>query len=93
MVDRGAEQSVAAQSKAFGMSSGVAMIQNLGVGFHNIAVSDSGEQLLLKALQGFRQEGDRRVSLEVTARNLRAVRLYHQTGFIVQKTLYRELSH
>jgi ribosomal protein S18 acetylase RimI-like enzyme len=69
----------------------VGMIQNLGVvrGYRGQGL---GRALLLKALHGFRQVGVTRVCLEVTARNTRAVRLYHQTGFVISKSSFRELA-
>jgi GNAT superfamily N-acetyltransferase len=71
--------------------SGLGMIQNLGVVPEHRG-RKLGKSLLLKALQGFRQAGLKRAFLEVSARNTRAVRLYHQTGFVTRKTLYREIA-
>lgn len=70
--------------------SGFGMFQNLGVvpEFRGFGL---GKALLLKALHGFRRAGLKRAFLEVTARNNRAVRLYHGIGFLVQKTFYREV--
>src|SRR5262245_60820816 len=67
----------------------VGSIQNLGVvpecrGF------GLGGALLLQALQGFRSLGLERAALDVTAKNIAAVRLYHRLGFNTVKTLYRE---
>jgi ribosomal protein S18 acetylase RimI-like enzyme len=72
-------------------TSGFGMIQNLGVvpEYRGLGL---GRALLLSALHGFRHKGFKRGSLEVTARNKRAVRLYHQAGFVIQKTMYRELA-
>jgi GNAT superfamily N-acetyltransferase len=69
--------------------SGLGMIQNIGVlpDYRGIGL---GRSLLLKTLHGFREAGLKRACLEVSARNRRAVRLYHQTGFIVGRTFYRE---
>lgn len=69
---------------------GMGAIQNLGVvpAFRRQGL---GRALLLKALHGFRQQGVKRVHLEVSARNRSAVRLYHEIGFLTCKTLYREL--
>jgi len=48
-----------------------------------------GTQLLYCGLDGFRRAGLRRASLEVTAENMPAVRLYQRLGFTIVKTLYR----
>ena len=67
------------------------MIQNLGVlpEYRGLGL---GRALLLKALHGFCRLGLMRGSLEVTARNKRAVRLYHRAGFNIKKTIYREMA-
>ena len=49
-----------------------------------------GRALLTASLLGFREAGVSAVQLEVCARNTHAVRLYHEVGFQVRKTLYRE---
>jgi ribosomal protein S18 acetylase RimI-like enzyme len=67
------------------------MIQNLGV-VPECRGLGLGSALLLKALHGFRRTGLTRACLEVTARNLRAVRLYHRAGFASRKTLFREVA-
>lgn len=63
-------------------------IQNLGVvpGHRGKRL---GVALLLQALHGFRGAGCKRATLEVTAQNETAVRLYRQLGFRFRKTLYR----
>jgi mycothiol synthase len=70
---------------------GLGIIQNVGVlpDYRGIGL---GRALLLKALHGFREAGLTDASLEVSASNRRAVRLYHQTGFAVRKTFYRQFS-
>jgi ribosomal protein S18 acetylase RimI-like enzyme len=50
-----------------------------------------GRALLLKSLSGFQAVGIQRVSLEVTAGNLRAVQLYESIGFKTIKTSYRSV--
>lgn len=65
-------------------------IQNVGI------VSEHrgrglGRALVQSALCGFRASGLTHVSLEVTAANLPAVRLYQSLGFLVTKTLYRSV--
>jgi ribosomal protein S18 acetylase RimI-like enzyme len=43
----------------------------------------------LQALHGFRRYGLAKASLEVTAQNDAAVRMYRRAGFRFRKTLYR----
>lgn len=63
-------------------------IQNIGVcPLHRGA--GLGRGLMLKSLAGFQATGMRRVSLEVTADNVRAVGLYHSLGFKTIKSSYR----
>jgi len=63
-------------------------IQNIGVcRLHRGA--GLGRALLLKSLAGFQAAGMQRASLEVTAENTPAVRLYQSVGFKVVKTSYR----
>jgi hypothetical protein len=67
---------------------GVGMIQNVGVvpGHRGIGL---GAALVLRALEGFRHHGLRAGTLEVTAENWRAVRLYQRLGFRRTKTVYK----
>ena len=93
----GATWLIASPEECCGTVQGIAeknefgVIQNLGV-LQEYRGRGLGQALLMKALHGFRQAGLRRAFLEVTARNSRAMRLYHRAGFMIQKTLYRELS-
>ena len=48
-----------------------------------------GKALVLKALQGFRDAGLKRVYLEVTAENQPAVELYRSLGFRLTRTMYK----
>jgi len=48
-----------------------------------------GTCLIDQALAGFQRHGLRRASLEVTADNWRAVRLYQRIGFHRTKTVYK----
>lgn len=48
-----------------------------------------GKLLVLQSLHGFLKRGVKTVSLEVTAQNTKAVRLYHSIGFRIVKTLYK----
>jgi ribosomal protein S18 acetylase RimI-like enzyme len=68
--------------------SGLGAIQNLGVmPFHR--GRGIGRALLVQALHGFRRSGLGRASLEVTARNEGAIRLYRRLGFRCRKTVYK----
>lgn len=66
----------------------VGSVQNLG-----ITPTHRGQQLgtllLHKALEGFQSAGMKKASLEVTAQNTGAVRLYHRLGFNTVKTVYK----
>jgi ribosomal protein S18 acetylase RimI-like enzyme len=66
-------------------------IQNLGV-VPGQRGHGLGAALLCKAMDGFRRAGMRRVVLEVTADNERAVALYRRYGFVHTKTVYRALA-
>lgn len=63
-------------------------IQNVGV-IPEHRRRGLGRALVLKAMQGFRAAGARRVSLEVTAENEQAVALYLDLGFQVVRTWQR----
>jgi len=67
---------------------GVGTIQNIGVvpGHRGIGL---GTCLIHQALAGFRHYALSRGSLEVTADNARAVRLYQRLGFRRAKTVYK----
>ena len=64
-------------------------IQNVAVlpGFRRRGL---GETLVLKSLHGFQDAGLNQVTLEVTAENTPAVRLYTKLGFRTVKTVYKE---
>lgn len=49
-----------------------------------------GSALVLKSLEGFRQIGCRRATLEATAENAIAVKMYAKLGFKVARVLYAE---
>lgn len=68
----------------------VAAIQNIAVRpeFRHIGL---GRALVLKSLEGFYRSGCDRVTLEATAENLPAVRLYQKLGFEVTQTIFREV--
>jgi ribosomal protein S18 acetylase RimI-like enzyme len=49
-----------------------------------------GRALVLKALQGFRDVGCAQTTLEATAENAGAVKLYASLGFVVSRVSYVE---
>jgi GNAT superfamily N-acetyltransferase len=67
---------------------GCGLIQNIGIvpGHRGIGL---GTCLIEQALRGFREHGLRSASLEVTADNARAVRLYQRLGFRRGRTVYK----
>ena len=65
-------------------------IQNVGI-LREHRGRGLGRALMLKALRGFQEVGLNQVSLEVTAANESAVRLYLSLGFRLTKTLFREV--
>ena len=71
-----------------GARGSVGMIQNVGVvpGHRGLGL---GRSLVERALAGFRMQGLRRVGLEVTVDNARAVRLYQRMGFRRTRTVYK----
>jgi len=71
--------------------SGLGAIQNLGI-VPGERGRGAGRTLLLLALVGFRQAGLARASLEVTAQNDPALRLYQHLGFRRRKTLYKAVA-
>jgi ribosomal protein S18 acetylase RimI-like enzyme len=68
--------------------SGLGAIQNLGV-LPSYRGRGLGGALLLEALHGFYRAGLGRATLEVTAQNDAALRLYRRLGFRCRKTLYK----
>ena len=63
-------------------------VQNLGIApLHRNCGLGTG--LLIRALDGFRRSGIRRVHLEVTAENQGAISLYRRFGFKTAKTVYK----
>lgn len=69
-------------------SSGAGSIQNIGVvpGHRGLGL---GSVLIAQAVRSFAAQGLERVSLEVTADNVRAVNLYQRLGFRRAKTIYK----
>lgn len=72
------------------LSEEIGAIQNVAVvpDFRNRGL---GRALVLGSLRGFRQSGVRRVTLEVTADNIPAVKLYRRIGFVEFKSYFREI--
>lgn len=66
----------------------VGMIQNLGV-VPEVRGLGLGTALLLKALDGFRRSKLEYGTLEVTAQNTGALRIYRRVGFRRARTLYK----
>lgn len=64
------------------------LIQNIGIvpGHRGLGL---GSCLIEQAIEGFRSHGLRVASLEVTADNCRAVRLYQRLGFRRVRTVYK----
>jgi mycothiol synthase len=67
---------------------GLGSIQNLGVTPTHRG-RKLGVALMYQALSGFRSVGMRRAYLEVTARNVDAIRLYQRLGFQKVRTVYK----
>jgi ribosomal protein S18 acetylase RimI-like enzyme len=91
------------RSDGFGGPHPVATIQGVNLGWwrgsiQNVGVVPEhrglglGRALLLKSLDGFRELGIRKVSLEVTADNLPAVELYQKLGFRHRRTSYKAVA-
>jgi GNAT superfamily N-acetyltransferase len=68
--------------------SGKGSVQNFGVA-PEYRGRGLGTVLLLRCLEGFRQAGVGRVTLEVTAKNADALRLYQRVGFRRVRTVYK----
>jgi ribosomal protein S18 acetylase RimI-like enzyme len=64
------------------------LVQNLGVTPERRG-QRVGELLLRKAIDGFKRVGCRVASLEVTAANSSAVKLYRKLGFEISRTVYK----
>lgn len=67
---------------------GIGSVQNVGIVPEHRG-RGLGTILLRKSIEGFRQAGLKRVSLEVTAKNVRARRLYRRLGFRSVRTVYK----
>lgn len=67
---------------------GTGNIQNVGIVPEHRG-RGLGTGLILRTLQGFRLKGLHRARLEVTVRNIKAVRLYQRLGFRHTRTVYK----
>ncbi len=67
---------------------GFGAVQNLGITPDHRGLG-LGTTLLFHTLCGFREAGLRQAYLEVTAQNVRAVRLYQRLGFRTVRTVYK----
>ena len=72
-------------------ANGEGAIQNLGV-VPEFRSRGLGKALLFRALDGFRRSGLQVATLQVTARNSSAVRMYARWGFEVRRTVFRTTS-
>ena len=72
------------------LSDDIGAIQNVAV-LPEYRRQGLAKNLVLRALQGFQHAGIQRVSLEVTAENLPAVKLYEQIGFTTFNTYFKEV--
>jgi len=68
--------------------SGLGSIQNVGI-VPDHRGQGLGGTLIRQALTGFQAAGVRRATLEVTAENISAIRLYQRIGFHRTKTIYK----
>jgi ribosomal protein S18 acetylase RimI-like enzyme len=68
----------------------VGSIQNLGIAPAHRG-KGLGSVLISRALQGFNAAGIQFVTLEVTAQNYGAVRLYHRMGFRTLRTVFKSI--
>jgi GNAT superfamily N-acetyltransferase len=74
--------------QGLGRPGGIGAVQNVGVHPDHRGMG-LGRSLVLKALEGFRASGLRRVYLEVTGDNTPAVELYRSVGFQLVRTMYK----
>lgn len=77
--------------QGMGLAGEFGAIQNVGV-IPSCRGLGLGRALVLRSLEGFRDYGVRRVSLEATAENVPATALYRSLGFRLVRTSYREVS-
>ena len=68
----------------------VGSIQNIGI-VEGQRGKGIGSVIVLNSLQGFQSVGIKIVTLEVTAKNLGAMRLYERLGFKTLRTVYKSV--
>lgn len=66
----------------------VGSIQNVGI-VNSHRGKGLGSLIVRKSLQGFQETGTDWVTLEVTAKNLGAIRLYERLGFRIVRTVFK----
>ena len=66
-------------------------IQNVGITAPHRGIG-LGTSLIVRCLEGFRQAGVFRAHLEVTAENVKAIKLYTRLGFVTAKTIYKTIA-
>jgi ribosomal protein S18 acetylase RimI-like enzyme len=90
------DESVGGAARDCGTIQGLASIPESGA-IQNVGIVPEhrgrglGRALVQAALCGFRASGMTQISLEVTAANGPALKLYQSLGFLVTKTLYRSV--
>ncbi len=87
-VDDESEKECCGTIQGIRQSSGIGSIQNLGI-VEGHRDQGLGTCLLFQSLDGYRRAGLERVSLEVTAENDAAIRLYLRHDFAIVKTVYK----
>ncbi|MEL7496271.1 MAG: GNAT family N-acetyltransferase [Planctomycetota bacterium] len=68
----------------------IGLIQNIGV-VDTFRGKGLGSIIVRRSLAGFQSVGAKTVTLEVTTKNLGAIRLYKRLGFKIQKTVYKSI--
>lgn len=68
----------------------VGSIQNIGI-VEGQRGKGIGSVIVLKSLKGFQSVGIKIVTLEVTAKNIGAMRLYGRLGFKILRTVYKSV--
>ncbi|MDR0520465.1 MAG: GNAT family N-acetyltransferase [Planctomycetaceae bacterium] len=84
------KQEYVANIQGLKLSAEIGAIQNVAV-LPEYRRQGIGQALVQGALQGFRQAGVCRVTLEATADNFPAAKLYHRIGFTTFRTYFREI--
>ncbi|GHT40141.1 N-acetyltransferase [Planctomycetales bacterium] len=72
------------------LSAEIGAVQNVGV-LPEYRKRGIGQALVCGALIAFKKAGVQKVTLEATADNLSAMKLYHRIGFTTYRTYFREI--